>query len=98
MCVKFVKWFPQKMSESHYSQNESERNQSLTSTQSEYYHRAAYQFDEWDNDAYDPQRPDRQERIGVRQEILARVSERTQLKDLHHSGHEEDQSEHKSRE
>jgi hypothetical protein len=97
MCVKFVEWFFQKMSESHDSQNASERNQSLTSAQSEYHHRARYQLNEWDNNSYDPKRPDRQERISVRQEILARVSERTQLKDLHHSGLEEDQSEHKSR-
>jgi hypothetical protein len=86
------------MSKSHYSQNASERNQSLTGAQSEYHHRAGYQLNEWDNDSYNPKRPDRQERVSVRQEILASVSERTQLKDLHHSGHEEDQSEHKSRE
>jgi hypothetical protein len=86
------------MSESHYRQNASERNQSLASAQSEYHHRAGYQLDKRDNDSYDPKRPDGQERISVRQEILASVSERSQLKDLHHSSHEEDQSEHESRE
>jgi hypothetical protein len=98
MCVEFVKWIPQKVSESYYRQNETERHQGLASAQSEYHQRAGYQLDEWDNDSYNPKRPDRQKRVSVRQEILASVSERAQLKHLHHSGHEEDQSEHKSRE
>jgi len=88
--MKLVKWFLQKVPKSHDSQNESKPNQSLTSAQPEYQHRAAYQLNKWYDDPYDPKRPDGQERISERQEILASVFERTQLKDLHQSGHEED--------
>jgi hypothetical protein len=45
-----------------------------------------------------PERPDRQEGVGEGQKIFSRMLERTELKNLHHAGHEEDEAENEASE
>ena len=86
------------MPESHDRQNESEGDECRPRSQSEYHQSARDEFDERDDDASRPERPDGQEGVGEGQKELAGVLDRPQLKDLPDARHEEDQSEHETRE
>ena len=56
----------QQMAEGDDDQDEAERDESVAGTQAEDNERAGDEFDERNGDADRPQRPDRQESVGVR--------------------------------
>src|SRR6185503_13944704 len=58
---------------------------------------AGNQLHERNHDTHRPKRPDRQKRIGERQEVFARVIEWSELENLHDSGHKENQPENQTR-
>src|SRR5215475_9295253 len=82
----------QKVTERHDDEHAAEANQGVTCPQTEDYKRAADELDEWNNYSNCPKRPDRQKRIAERQKIFSRMFEWSQLKDLHHPGHEKDET------
>src|SRR5437762_1462401 len=70
-----------------------ERDERVARAQAEADERAGDEFDERNNDADNPERPDRQKRVGERQKIFPGVLKRAELKHFHHSGHQEDEAE-----
>jgi hypothetical protein len=98
MTAEVEEWVMQKMAESHDNQDAAERDERVACAQSKYDEQAGNQFDERDKHANKPERPERQESVGERQKIFSRVLKRSQLKDLHHTGHEKDQAENEARE
>ena len=91
--MKLVKGFFEKMAERDDYQNTAEGNERIASSKADDYQRTGNQLNYWDDSANRPERPRWQERVGVRlDEILSRVAERSHLKDLVHTGHEEDES------
>ena len=70
-----------------------ERDERVARAQAEADERAGDEFDERNNDADNPERPDRQKRVGERQKIFPGVVKRAELKHFHHSGHQEDEAE-----
>ena len=92
MTAEIVKRVMQKVTERHDDEHAAEANQGVTCPQTEDYKRAADELDEWNNYSNCPKRPDRQKRIAERQKIFSRMFEWSQLKDLHHPGHEKDET------
>ena len=66
--------------------------------QAQDYQTACNEFYERNDDASGPQRSNRQEGIGIRQEIFARMLKRPKLKDLIFAGHKEYETQNKPRE
>ena len=93
VASEVVERIVQEMSEGHDDEDKTKRDQPVACSQSQNDERAGDEFDERNRRTDGPERPDRQERIGERQKILSRVLERAELKDLHDTGHEENQAE-----
>lgn len=86
----------QQMTESHDGENATKRDKRVARTQSKNKKRAADQFDKRNGGTNRPERPSRKKSVGERQKIFPCMLERTELKNFHHAGHEEDETENKS--
>jgi hypothetical protein len=84
----------QEMAEGDDDQHATKRDERVARTQAEDDQRAGDEFDERNGNADEPQRPDRQEGVSVRQKIFSHVLERSELKDFHDTGHEEDEAQY----
>src|SRR5215216_3996759 len=85
------------MSKSDDCKNEPHRHQRLANTKPEYHERAGNQLDERNHHAHGPKRPHRQKRVGEGQEVFAGVIKWSELKNLHDSRHEENQTKDQAR-
>src|SRR5215813_12703892 len=97
MRVKLVERLVEQMPKSDDRQHEAQRHQCLANTKPEYHQRAGNELDERDHHTHRPKRPDRQKRVSEGQEIFASMIEWSKLKNLHDSGHEENQTENQAR-
>src|SRR4051794_33441736 len=86
------------MAEGDDDQDDAERDQCFTSPQAEDEQSTGDKLYEWNRNADEPKRPERQESIRKRKEILSRMFHRPKLKDFPNSGHEEDQTQDEPRE
>ena len=96
MAAKTVKRVVQKMAEGDHNQNATEGNECVASAQANNDKRAGNQLNERDGDAGGPQGPNRQKCVAEGQKIFSGVLERSQLKNLHNTGHEKDEAENKT--
>ena len=93
MAAKVKERFAQKVAEGNDHQNASERDEGFANAQPNQEQRAPKELDERNRYSHRPERPNRQEGIGKRQEVFSGVLERAELKDLPETGHEKDQAE-----
>ena len=99
MGVKLVERFFEKMPEGNDYQNETKRYERITSSPPDDHQQPGDQFDYRNDGSYNPERPRRQEAARIRlYEIVTRVTERAQLKDLVNAGHKENESQDSARE
>jgi hypothetical protein len=96
MAAEIEQRVAQKMAEGDDDEHRAEDDKRIARAQSEKNERARDEFDERNRDARHPERPDRQEGVGERQKIFSGMLERAKLKNLHHAGHEKDQTEHQT--
>ena len=88
--MKLIERLLQQMPESHNRQDEAETDESFAGAQAKNYQTTSDQLDEGNNDARGPQGPNRQECIGIWQEIFPGMLERAKLKDFVCTRHKED--------
>jgi hypothetical protein len=86
------KWFSQEMAEGYDNENEAKGDKSIAQAQTQDDKGSGNKLDERNGNADDPERPDRQEGIGVRKEIFPGVLDRSQLKHFPETGHEKNQA------
>ena len=84
------------MAEGNDDQNAAERDKCVARAQAQDDEHAADELDERDTDTDSPKRPDRQKSVGERKKIFSCVFDRAELKDLHHAGHEKNESENQA--
>ena len=91
MLVKRIKRLFQEMSEGHHNEDASQRDEGFTNPPAGNQQRAADQFNERDNRAGRPKRPDRQKGVGVGQKEFPGVPQWSHLEDLVNAGHEKNE-------
>jgi hypothetical protein len=95
---EIVERIVQQMPKGHDDEDETKRDQRVACSQSKDDERAGDEFDERNRRTDGPERPDRQESVGERQEIFSCVLDRPQLKNFPEAGHEENEAENESSE
>src|SRR5882672_6342344 len=86
------------MAEGDDDQDEAEADKRFAYPQTNDQQPAGHEFDKRNGCSCCPKRPNGKKGVGKRKEVFARVVKRPQLKDLIHSGHEEDKTQHFARE
>lgn len=96
VAAEVVERVVQKMAEGDNDEDATERDERIARPQTKDDKRAGDQLNERNSDADRPKRPDRQECVVERQKIFSGMLEWPQLKNFHHTGHEEDKAENET--
>lgn len=86
----------EQVAEGYDDQHATERDERIARAQTEDDERARDELNKWNKHADDPERPNRQKRVGEGQKIFLRMLERSELENFHYAGHEKDETEDQS--